>query len=225
MIHVHFSESLPSAIICLNGSLPKAEFYTFFPDCPIIAADGAANTLILQGIIPSVIIGDLDSFTPSLLPDSCNTTIIKEINQEINDFEKSLIFALKNNFNSILIVGFQGGDLEHTLNNVSVLWKLFSRFSSIIIADLHNRIGIPFDKSFIFSSGKIGEIVSLIPSHSALISTKGLTWNLQKEVLELSIKEGARNSVSDFFPEIHIHSGRLLFFCEARFPLIPEIHI
>ena len=36
---------------------------------------------------------------------------------------------------------------------------------------------------------------------------------------------GDRNSVSDFFPEIHIHSGRLLFFCEARFPLIPEIHI
>ena len=54
MIHVHFSESLPSAIICLNGSLPKAEFYTFFQDCPIIAADGAANTLLLQGIMIDV---------------------------------------------------------------------------------------------------------------------------------------------------------------------------
>jgi|688.fasta_scaffold36690_2 thiamine pyrophosphokinase len=225
MMHIHFSESLPSAIICLNGTLPNADFYTFFPDCPIIAADGAANTLLLQGIIPSVIIGDLDSFTPSLLPDFSTTTVIKEINQEINDFEKSLIYALKNQFRHILIVGFQGGDLEHTLNNVSVLWKLFSRFSSIIIADLHNRIGIPFDQSFIFSSAKIGEIISLIPSPSALITTNGLTWNLQKEVLELSIREGARNSVSANFPEIHIHSGRILFFCEARFPLIPEIHI
>jgi thiamine pyrophosphokinase len=108
MMHIHFSESLPSAIICLNGTLPNADFYTFFPDCPIIAADGAANTLLLQGIIPSVIIGDLDSFTPSLLPDFSTTTVIKEINQEINDFEKSLIYALKNQYRHILIVVFQG---------------------------------------------------------------------------------------------------------------------
>ena len=48
------------SVLCLNGDLPKASFFREM-DLPIIAADGAANYLIKNDILPEVIIGDLDS--------------------------------------------------------------------------------------------------------------------------------------------------------------------
>ena len=51
------------SILCLDGELPSAAFFFFFT-LPIIAADGAANTLMQMGVLPQIVIGDLDSIAP-----------------------------------------------------------------------------------------------------------------------------------------------------------------
>jgi len=65
------------------------------------------------------------------------------------------------------------------------------------------------------------EIISLIPFPHARLSTNGLKWELEEEVLELSIREGARNRAVSTSLSIKLHEGRLLFFCDTRFPNIP----
>ena len=224
MNKLRFFDKKPDCLVCLSGDFPDFSFFDEFSDIPIIAADGAANELLQYSIIPSFIVGDLDSFIPHFLPAGAACEIIQEESQEINDFEKSMLFALKKGYKHIVITGLHGGDLEHSLNNVSVLWKLFPLFTTIVLVDSSLRIAIPVDRSFSYSAHYIGEIVSLIPSPHALLTTSGLQWNLENEALEFSVREGARNRVEHLHPEILIHEGRLLFFCDSRFPLIPIIN-
>ena len=54
------------SILCLDGELPPASFFLEV-NLPVIAADGAANSLVNMGITPSLIIGDLDRDNPTLL--------------------------------------------------------------------------------------------------------------------------------------------------------------
>jgi hypothetical protein len=46
-------------------------------------------------------------------------------------------------------------------------------------------------------------------------------WNLLDEVLELSKREGARNSSLGNSIQIQNHEGRFLFFCNSRLPALP----
>lgn len=209
------------AVICLNGTIPTVEVFEKVMDRPLIAADGAAEALYHLGIIPEFVVGDFDSLSPdiiSLLRES--SELIVEVDQETNDFEKALLFARTMLWNRILIVGIHGGDLEHTLNNWSVMMR-FGRIMNLVALD-RERSGIPMYDSFTYAAGH-DELLSLIPQPHAQVSTKGLQWNLTNEALELGTREGARNRATSESVEVHIHSGALFFFCDSTLPFAPEL--
>ena len=210
----------PDCIVVLQGSKPDLEFFSFFPNSLIIATDGAANDLLALGITPGVVIGDMDSFDPSVVKNEIGT-IIYEDSQENNDFEKAMVYALKQKCSSILIWGMHGGDFEHTLNNTSVLWKFTGSFSQITIVDSMSRIAVPVFFNMVCGECKEQEVVSLIPFPDTHLTTYGLQWNLNEEVLELGVREGARNRVVEPSISLILKRGRLLFFCDSRFPSIP----
>ncbi|MCX7735879.1 MAG: thiamine diphosphokinase [Candidatus Kapabacteria bacterium] len=207
-------------IIALDGSLPPIAFFKKMEQIPILAADGAAISLIKKRIRANYVIGDLDTFKSSpfsvLFEDN---KIIHLPSQELNDFEKTLIFAEENGFKNLMIIGFHGGELEHTLNNWSVL-KKYSEKLNLCLLD-RNRYGIPLNKSCIFSC-KMNEMISLIPQPEVTLTTQNLKWNLKNEKLELGVREGARNvAISDNI-KLEIHSGELLLFIDSRLPYAPE---
>jgi len=215
-----FQTYSPDCIIVLQGSKPVLEFFSFFPQSPIIATDGAANDMFDLGIVPNIVIGDMDSFDPSTV-ELRDCDIIHDNNQENNDFEKALNYALKQGYSRILIWGMHGGDFEHSLNNTSVLWKFSDSFSLITIVDSMARIAIPVFFDMICEECEDDEIISLIPFPHATLTTKGFKWDLENEVLELSVREGARNKALGHRVSISLKEGRLLFFCDSRFPNIP----
>jgi len=201
-----------SAIVCLNGDLPNQFSVANFHNIPIISADGAAAKLLDMDIIPSLVIGDMDSFSISKY---CNTfpkeKIIELPDQETNDFEKILTYCKNNNLRNLLIFGFHGGDLEHSLNNWSVLKKFTSQLN-MIISD-KNRLGFACFENIEIHCRK-GEIISLIPQTSATISTTNLNWNLTSETLEIGKRDGVRNIALDNVVEIEIINGELLVFID-----------
>lgn len=209
-------------LICLDGALPSSkDFFDFFVDSPIIAADGAAIQLQRFGISPDFIIGDLDSFR--LLADESdfpNSTIIHNPDQESNDFEKCLVFCREKGFMDIIVTGFHGGLAEHSLNNWSVLMR-HSQMLTICVYE-SGRYAVPLRKSVVFSAAN-QEIVSLIPQPKARLTTLGLQWNLQNEFLEMGVREGARNRAIDQTVSIEIHEGEILLFCDAHLPFLPQV--
>jgi thiamine pyrophosphokinase len=204
------------ALVCLKGNIPDYGFFSLFPEIPVYAADGAADLLLQINIVPDFIIGDLDSF--SFQQTDSKTQIIREPDQETNDFEKILHFAGSRNLQNLLIIGFHGGDLEHTLNN----WSVFVKFAdklNLCIYD-NDRYGIPLLNSAGIATSP-GEIISLIPQPACRLSTKNLKWELNDEILELGKREGARNVALANNVIIEIHYGGLLLFVNKRLPFAP----
>jgi thiamine pyrophosphokinase len=208
------------AVLCLDGTLPEEDFFKAFKNIPLIAADGASIQLYKRKIFSDVIVGDLDTFQKfARVEDFLQSEIIQIEEQETNDFEKALKIIIERGFKNILLLGFHGGELEHTLNNWSVL-KRFSKLVNICIFD-ENRYGIPLFKSVEIDVLK-NETISLIPQPKAELTTEGLEWELVKEHLELGMREGARNRAIAGKVVLKIHSGEVLLFMNARLPLSPE---
>lgn len=208
------------AIICLNGDIPERDFFNHFRDTPILAADGSAIKLKHCGIEPSKIIGDLDSFYESSeAQDFSVGKIIHIPDQESNDFEKILNYCLNAELNNILVIGFHGGDLEHTLNNWSVLAR-YAKLLNLCVYD-ETRYCIPMQQGFSITLKK-DEIISLVPQPRARVNTSGLKWELDNEVLELGMREGARNKVVHERVSVDISEGELMLFIDARLPNSPR---
>lgn len=215
-----FSESSCfDAIIALNANLPDKNVFETLKGRIIISADGAADKLISMQVMPDLVIGDLDSFLNS---DSSikiePSKILHFADQETNDFEKILLYCQRNNLNNLLIVGFHGGDLEHTFNNWSV-FKKYVHSLNLTILD-KNRYAFCVDRHVKLLVNRT-EIISLIPQVYAKLSTSGLKWNLSKEVLEIGTREGARNEAVSGEVFIEIHEGELLVFINSRLPYSP----
>jgi thiamine pyrophosphokinase len=202
------------ALVCLNATLPSKLIFGKFTYDKLLAADGAADKVFAIGIYPDAIIGDFDSLNRNAVPNDYDIqSFIVDHSQETNDFEKILTYCIDNNMHNLLIFGMHGGELEHTLNNISV----FKKYSSNLQMTIYDagRIGILINDSIQLETNT-NEIISLIPLPEARISTKNLKWELSNEKLELGIREGARNESIAEFIEIHVHKGELLLYFDAK---------
>lgn len=199
--------------------VPINKIFEVNKDIIIIAADGAYNKLFDLNIIPNYVIGDLDSIESNYLITNelhnFNTEFIKLEEQETNDFEKCLNFIFDNNFRNVLVIGLDGGLLEHTLNN----WSVFTKFASKLnlIAYSSERYAFTISNEININL-KENEIVSLIPINKCKLTTKNLKWELNSEYLEIGFREGARNVTLSKEISIKIEEGSLLFFCDERLP-------
>lgn len=204
-------------IIALNSKLPNLSFFiNYFLDLPIIGADGGAVNLFDIGIICDYVVGDLDTFRKANIEQYFQSgQIIYNPNQDINDFEKAIIFAQSKSFKNILVIGFHGGELEHTLNNWSIIKKYQDKINLCIYEN--GRYAIPIYYSFALKCNK-DEMISIIPQPYVKLKTSNLKWNLNNEVLELGVREGARNVATESYFSIEVYEGSLLLFIEARLP-------
>ena len=216
MRKITFRDIFFDASIFLNGDLPNFRSISSFNIGKIIAADGAANRMINENFSPDLIIGDMDSFTDI----KERIEIIKDDDQNTNDFEKILIYLIKKGIKNILIFGLHGGILEHTLNNISVFLKYQQFFNSIVILD-KDRYGIYIDETIQIAL-KQDEIISIIPTPHCNIKTDGLYWNLNNESLEIGAREGARNKCVEKNIKIWLNDGSYFLFFESRFPNVVE---
>ncbi|MDR2158233.1 MAG: thiamine diphosphokinase, partial [Holosporaceae bacterium] len=125
MIKIPEDLSKYKSILCLNGDLICDLIGDI--NLPIVAADGAANTLIQNGIEPDIIIGDLDSVDDNTL--LCRTHL-KIDSQVHTDFEKALNFIEEKSISPAIVMGVDGGYIDHVLGNISI----FSRTNFIAIS-------------------------------------------------------------------------------------------
>lgn len=216
-----YTEDSFDAVICLNGAIPQRDHFEQLAHIPLIAADGAANALYEKGIGPEFIVGDLDSVfreTLDAFQDTCN--VIVDPDQNNTDFEKALDFAASQLWNRILIVGMHGGEMEHSLNNWSILMR-YGRSMQLTAYEL-DRYAIPIYETFRYDP-KENELLSLIPQPLARITTTGLEWDLTDESIALGTREGARNRSAGGPVNVELHEGSLLFFCDARLPIAPKL--
>ena len=117
---------MPRIVIFANGELPDLEAARALlkEDDYLIAADGGANHLMKIGILPEVVIGDLDSVEEDTLFELTSAEITIEQyseDKDETDIELALRYAVELHPSAILIVGALGGRLDQTIANLSIL--------------------------------------------------------------------------------------------------------
>jgi thiamine pyrophosphokinase len=202
-------------IIFANGILPDhaAARRLIQPGDVLIAADGGTQHALALGLLPSVIIGDLDSLTPDERQwlDAKGVEIQQySRDKDETDLELALHHACGAGHHEIIVVGGLGGRLDQTLGNLSLL-------TNPEFAALDVRMDDGMEEVFITRSrcevrGKPGDIVSLIPWGGEVtgVCTEGLRWPLRSETLFPDRTRGISNEMSRETAAISLESGLLL---------------
>lgn len=197
-------------ILCLNGDLPPSSFFDKFPNLVIVAADGAGEVLIQMGINPTFIVGDFDSFSGDI--GNKDIEYIKYTDQNSTDFTKSILEMQKRSLFPAFVCGAFGKEIDHTVNNMHCLMKYGNEFPMVFydhtISD-KPKYCIPIYDKFNFTAIK-GEIISLLPYPEAILSTKGLKWNLDNDLLSIGGASSVRNQAQNTNIEIKVHQGQLM---------------
>ena len=202
-------------VIFANGQLPDLEAARELlqDDDYIVAADGGANHLMKIGILPEIVIGDLDSVDEDTLFELTNAEVgIEQYpeDKDETDIELALSYVADLKPSAILIVGALGGRLDQTLANLSLL-------TNPTLSGIDIRLDDGVEEAFFCRKqaevrGRSGEIVSLIPWNGPVegVTTEGLQWPLYSEMLYPDKSRGVSNAMLEAEASIHIQSGLLL---------------
>ena len=165
-----------NCVIVANGSFPQTNLPLRFlhQASVVIACDGAVTALDRAGIVPTAIVGDLDSLSPCFRKRYADRLHFVE-DQEVNDLTKPIRFAHQSGQQEVLILGATGLREDHTLGNISLLIEHAPLFRRIEILSDYGLF-TPLLQTTTLKS-KPGIQVSLFSlSPSGTISTSGLHW-------------------------------------------------
>jgi thiamine pyrophosphokinase len=176
----------------------------------LIATDGAANDLRKKRLTPDVIIGDFDSITPRVRNafDKQGVAFHETPDQNFSDLEKAIMFALQHGATDIVILSALGKRTDHTLKNISLLKKFFSSKISIRLVSATEDIRLVTGKHRL--SGKAGSRVSVVALTKAVVSSRGLKYDMTNYVLELGKSESTSNALSATTAHLEIHGKAIL---------------
>jgi thiamine pyrophosphokinase len=206
---------MPRLIIFVNGLVPELESarQILQPGDVLCAADGGTRHALELGLIPSIVIGDLDSLGSDdrfwLASQSVEFQQFSRDKDE-TDLELAIQYGLQAGYREILIVGGLGGRIDQTLGNLSMLTN-----PELDTLDIRMDDGVEeafFTRRRCGIRGRRGDRVSLIPWGGEVtgITTRGLRWPLRSETLFPDRTRGISNEMSRDQATIQLKSGLLL---------------
>jgi thiamine pyrophosphokinase len=212
---------MPRIVIFANGKLPDLEAARALlkEGDYLIAADGGANHLMKMGVLPEVVIGDLDSVDEDTLFELTSAEVkIEQYSEDKDetDIELALRYAMELQPSSIRIVGALGGRLDQTISNLSIL-------TDPMLPEIDIRLDDGVEEVFFCRAsagkgeqvqvrGRSGDTVSLIPWQAPVagIVTEGLQWPLYGETLFPDKSRGVSNRMLGESASVKIEKGLLL---------------
>jgi thiamine pyrophosphokinase len=202
-------------VIFVNGHFPDPEMVRRLirPTDLVYAADGGSRHALALGIMPSMVIGDLDSLNADdLLKLQAAGTEFRRFprSKDETDFELALNHAISAGFTEILVVAALGNRLDQTIGNLALLTDPSQIGLDIRMDDGSDEAW--FVRSQTQIDGQKGDIVSLIPWGKAVtgITTLGLLWPLNGETLFPCRTRGLSNELLGEVASISLDSGLLL---------------
>jgi thiamine pyrophosphokinase len=180
----------------------------------IIGADGGAARVTNRGMVPGVVIGDMDS-----LPDGTLDELDDEVEfvehpraKDETDLELALRYAARHGAQEIVVLGALGGRLDHTLSNVLLLaLPELEGITVRIVHDGEEAILVRGGEKVTLRGGK-GDLVSLLPwgGDARGVTTDGMAWPLAGATLRFAFSRGVSNVMTGPEARIEVGEGYLL---------------
>lgn len=195
-----------TVLLFLNGELrdPKAIKALSRRADALVCADGGARHAKALGLIPAVIVGDMDSL-PRPTPKAWkNTAYLCDFDENRSDLDKSLDFVEQAGFSIVLLAGALGGGLDHELVNLAALEARKGRLEILIVGGGSARLLGPGRHAL---AVKRGARFSLLAAPRAVASLTGARYPLRREPLARGTRGLGNHATGRAV--LTVHSGRV----------------
>lgn len=199
------------ALIICGGTPPtKKLFEQEFENADLtLGADSGGYVYLGFGYYPDLVIGDMDSFKYT---NHEGVHILHDPDQETNDLEKALTYALSKGAKTCVVMGALGRRFDHTLKNLSVLLQFNGEFDELLFRD-------DYGDMFLVDSGyklnfPIGTVISFMPVGGQVegFTSSGVLYPLTNTPLAMGIQDGTSNEITETGGEVTFSSGNLCVF-------------
>lgn len=203
------------ALLFANGQLETTGWLDPYiqPEDFLVAVDGGYQYLKGMGILPHLVIGDLDSIAAEDLKilQAEGIEILKfPAEKDQTDLEIALDTASQRGYRVLRVIAALGGRIDQTLANLFLL-----ELPSLDGCDVRFENGL--NEAFLIREhalvqGNPGDTISLIPLGGPVsgITTQGLSYPLHDETLHPHHSHGISNVLEHPPAAISIQGGRLL---------------
>ncbi|MEW6333263.1 MAG: thiamine diphosphokinase [Thermodesulfobacteriota bacterium] len=190
----------------------------------LICADGGARHLTALGMIPTLIVGDMDSLdreTRERYASMGVTMILHPRGKDQTDTELALREAFGMSPDEIWIWGALGGRIDHALANLSLLAQGMDRGVEVRLIDSWCELFLVTGRTVI--EGQAGQTISLLPFTEQVtgVTLTGFQYPLTKAVMTVGHPCGVSNVLEAGRGVVEVETGCLLavrFFRPGDFP-------
>jgi len=189
----------------LEGCVAAADFS--------IAADRGLEALDAAGILPDLLIGDMDSVNPAVLARYEGKLELTRLRcaKDDTDGEAALYLAAQHGAKLVTLLGALGGRLDHALANLMLLNRAHRLGMKAQILD--EQVCIRRVDGEALLCGAKGDTVSLLPLGQAHgVTLDGFVYPLENGTLANDSSLGVSNVVSSDKATVKVESGDLLLF-------------
>lgn len=180
----------------------------------VIAADGGLEILKRRGIRIDLILGDFDSL--GYVPEEPNL-ILHPVRKDETDLMLACREGLARGYKTFCLHGGLGGDrISHTVANLQLLRWLADEGARGTLYGKGCEISLLRKESVTFSAESKGFVSLFAPGGEAVVTVKGLFYELENAVLTDSYPLGVSNEFCGAEAEITVHEGDLLLVIENR---------
>ena len=188
----------------------------------VIAADGGYARALAVGLVPTILVGDLDSLEPSLVEAAAadGVEILRSpVAKDESDTELALLEAVRRGATRVTVIGaFGGARLDHELANLWLLGHPALAGVAVVLLDATTRASLVTapgpDGGAVERPlpGRAGSTVSLLPfaGDVAGVTTRGFRYPLRGEPLVAGPARGLSNVRESEDAAVRVKRGRLL---------------
>lgn len=183
----------------------------------VIALNGASEQLIALKLWPDFILGDLDSVSAAMLKSAARhrARVVHIKEQETPDLEKGLHFCKSKRWERIVLAGFLGPRLDHSLNALSAVMAYPEMEITLVTSESIGRV--IHGRKTLKCSVKSGLKVSVMPMPVARgVTLSGVKWPLRNKTLKQSGTVSLSNEATESVATMRQNSGCSIFILQRR---------
>lgn len=180
-------------------------------DWPVIAADSGADLAFALGLVPTLVVGDLDSISSGTLARCGDEGIAVERapgDKDETDLELAIAAARRcSGLRELVILGGAGGRLDHLLANFAVICGPAT--DGLVVEAWPGALQMHVVRSAVHLEVAVGTGVSLLAWHgdASGVTTSGLRWELDDAVLGAGSALGTSNVAASREVSVTLRSG------------------
>ena len=204
------------ALIVLGGDAPERLLLLScagYADLKI-AADRGVEAFEGTGILPDLLVGDMDSVNPETLERMQQNVQVERLPVQKDDTDgvHALDQAIARGATNITILGALGGRMDHAMANLMLLVRAHEKGAYAEILDEHMRI-VRVDGEISLTGAK-GDTFSLLPLGKADgVTLEGCEYHSEEELaFESGYPLGISSVICEDEAKITVKNGDLLLF-------------